>query len=278
MGVLNATPDSFYPQSRVSDISQAAAKAGQMIDEGADVLDIGGESTRPGAAPVSLSEELDRVLPVVEALHQRWPSQILSIDTQKAEVARRALASGAGLINDISALRQDPEMASVIADAGCAIVLMHMQGTPQTMQQDPRYDDVMDALKAFFEERLAAAARAGIAEEKIILDPGIGFGKTLEHNLTVLKKLSLLKTFGRPVLIGVSRKSFIGKIASPLSPLPTGEGEPPQAVGEASAPENRLPGTLAATLWALQQGAEGVRAHDVAATRRAIDTWRTLAA
>ena len=159
MGVLNATPDSFYPDSRAAGVPQALVKATPLIEEGADVLDIGGESTRPGADSVPLEVELERVIPVVVAVKQRWPSLAVSIDTQKAEVARQALARGADVINDISAMRQDPEMASVVAESGCGVVLMHMQGTPQTMQQNPRYDNMMDELKAFFEERLAAASR-----------------------------------------------------------------------------------------------------------------------
>jgi len=291
MGVLNATPDSFYAGSRVPQSEEAVARAEAMVKEGADILDIGGESTRPGAAPVSLAVELSRVIPVVEALHQTLPDCPLSVDTQKAEVARQALARGARWVNDISALRHDPEMASVIADSGCPVVLMHMRGTPETMQQNPQYQNVMDELKVFFEERLAAAVRAGIAEVQVVLDPGIGFGKTLEHNVTILSQLSRLKVLGRPLLVGISRKSFVGRLFTsppfplligegrPLqqNPLPSGEGGPPQAVGEVLPPEERLPGTLAATLWALQQGADGVRVHDVGATRQAITAWQALA-
>jgi dihydropteroate synthase len=261
MGVLNATPDSFYADSRTPDAGVALANAAQMIQEGADVMDIGGESTRPGAAPVPHDEELARVLPIIDALHARWPDIPLSIDTQKAEVARQAAARGASVINDISALRHDPEMAAVVADSGCGVVLMHMQGTPQTMQHNPTYARLMDELEAFFEERLNAATRAGIAEDKIVLDPGIGFGKKLEHNVTLLKNLSRLQRFGRPVLVGVSRKSFIGRLMAGENSLP---------------PENRLEGTLAATLWAIEQGAQGVRAHDVGATRQAVTLWQAL--
>ena len=263
MGVLNATPDSFYPDSRAVTVEDALAKADVLIREGADVLDIGGESTRPGASPVSQQEELDRVLPLVDAIHTRWPDLPLSIDTQKAEVARQALAHGATLINDISAMRQDPEMSAVIAESGAPVLLMHMQGTPRTMQRHPSYRNVMDELKTFFTERLFTATRRGISEDKIILDPGIGFGKSLEHNLTILKNLSQLTVFKRPILVGISRKSFIGKLmgSTESHPLPV---------------EHRLEGTLAATLWALKEHANGFRVHDVGATRQAIQTWQSL--
>jgi len=263
MGVLNVTPDSFYPDSRTRDISDAVSKAAQMEQEGADVLDIGGESTRPGASQVDLSTELERVIPVIQAIHQRLPHIPISIDTQKAEVARQALASGAQVINDISALRHDPEMAAVVAQNGARVVLMHMQGTPATMQKQPTYDDVIEELQRFFADRIEAAVRQGIAEDKIILDPGIGFGKTLAHNLAILQNLSRLKSFGRPLLVGISRKSFIGLlIAGETHPVPP--------------PEARLEGTLAATLWALNEGATGLRVHDVAPTRQAIQVWQGL--
>ena len=287
MGVLNVTPDSFYPDSRAMEITDALEKAERMIQEGADVLDIGGESTRPGASLVSLSMELERVIPLIDALRHRWPDIPISIDTQKAAVTRQALAHGASLVNDISALRQDPEMAAVISESDAPVVLMHMQGTPQTMQKSPHYENVMDDLKAFFSERLSSAVHAGIPEDNIILDPGIGFGKTLEHNVTILKRLSFLKALGRPLLIGVSRKSFIGKLlASPPTPLPMGEGSKMQnpllsgeggrRPGEALAIEDRLPGTLAATLWAVREGVNGLRVHDVGATRGAIGVWQAI--
>ena len=183
MGVLNVTPDSFYAASRTAHVDMALRAAENMIHSGADCLDIGGESTRPGAEPISVSVELERVLPIIDALRARWPHHLLSIDTQKAAVARQALAHGVQLINDISALRADPAMAEMAAEGAGPLVLMHMQGTPQTMQRQPRYADVVDEIKHFFEERLAFAARRHIREERVILDPGIGFGKTLEHNL-----------------------------------------------------------------------------------------------
>jgi dihydropteroate synthase len=263
MGVLNATPDSFYAASRTMAAETALRLAADMVQEGADILDIGGESTRPGSEEVPAAEELNRILPVIDALHDRWPELPLSVDTQKSDVARQALAHGAGLINDISALHRDPQMAGVLAEAGCPVVLMHMRGTPKTMQQEPRYDDVVDDVKKFFDDRLAFAADHGIREGRIILDPGIGFGKTVEHNLMILRRLREFLSFGRPLLIGVSRKSFIGRLSATSSDhiLP---------------PEERLEGSLAAALWAVQQGARGVRVHDVGPTRRALRLWNAI--
>lgn len=263
MGVLNVTPDSFYAGSRIASPLDGQQQAAQMISEGADILDIGGESTRPGAAPVSVAEELNRVLPALDALQRHGLETALSIDTQKAEVARRALSYGVKMINDISALRHDPDMGEVVAEARCPVVLMHMQGTPETMQRTPRYGDVIDELRSFFEERLSYAERCGIAREQIILDPGIGFGKTQEHNVTILQRLSEFKPLGCPLLVGVSRKSFLSRLAS----------HPEQVL----APEQRLEGSLAAGLWAISQGASGLRVHDVGATRRALQIWQTLA-
>ena len=197
----------------------------------------------------------------------------MSIDTQKAEVARQALAHGANVVNDVSALRHDPAMADVVAAADCPVVLMHMQGTPQTMQQAPRYTNVVDEVKRFFEERLAFAARQSIQEDRVILDPGIGFGKTFEHNKTLMNHLSEFLSFGRPLLVGVSRKSFVGRLqASPPAPLPEGEGG--RRPGEAA--DDRLEGSLAAGLWAVQQGARGLRVHDVGATKRALSVWEGI--
>ena len=262
MGVLNATPDSFYPGSRVTDLDAALRAAERMIQEGADVLDIGGESTRPGAQEVSASVEQDRIIPLITQIREKYPQVPLSVDTQKASVAREALAQGATLINDISALRADPSMAEVVAEADCPVVLMHMQGTPQTMQDNPKYENVVDEVKQFFEKRLAFAARQRIKEERVILDPGIGFGKTLEHNMALLKNLSSLCIFGRPVLVGASRKSFIGRwLGREGLPLPV---------------EERLEGSIAAALWAVKEGARGLRVHDVGATRRAVSLWEGI--
>jgi dihydropteroate synthase len=258
MGVLNATPDSFYAGSRAPESEAALSFTDEMIHAGADVLDIGGESTRPGADAVSLSDELNRVLPVIDAIRARWPDTLLSIDTQKAEVAQKALARGANIVNDISALRFDPAMAEVVAEFECPVVLMHMRGTPRTMQSRPEYENVIDELKDFFEERLGFAARHKISENRIVLDPGIGFGKTLDHNMAILKQLGDFLPLGRPLLVGVSRKSFIGKLL--VQP----------------APEERLEGSLAAALWAVHEGASGLRVHDVASTRRAVTMWEGI--
>ncbi len=262
MGVLNITPDSFYAGSRTPHVESALHAVNQMIEEGADVLDVGGASTRPGAEEIPDSVELARVLPVIEAVRERWPHMPLSIDTQKAVVAREALARGARIVNDISALRADPAMAEVVAEARCPVVFMHMQGTPQTMQKRPQYGNVVEEVKQFFEERLAFASRQNIREERVILDPGIGFGKTLEHNMALLKGLSAFLSFGRPIMVGVSRKSFIGRwLGSEDSPLP---------------PEERLEGSIAAALWAVKEGARGLRVHDVGATRRALRLWEGI--
>jgi len=262
MGVLNVTPDSFYAASRVSRLDGAVSLAAGMVHHGADLLDIGGESTRPGSKVVPSSQELDRVLPVLEALHAQWPNIPISIDTQKADVAREVLARGAVVINDISALRADPGMADVVSAARCPVVLMHMQGTPESMQAHPHYENVVDDVKRFFEERLVYCSRHSISEESVILDPGIGFGKTLEHNMDLLKHLSEFLVFGRPLLVGLSRKSFLARLfGNEESPLP---------------PEERLEGSLAAALWAVQQGARGLRVHDVAATCRAVRTWERI--
>jgi dihydropteroate synthase len=199
MGVVNATPDSFYPSSRAAAPEAAMAQAAPMVAEDVDVVDVGGESTRPGAEPVTQSEELGRVLPVLDALRARWPHLPLSIDTQKAAVARQAIQHGASLVNDVSGLRSDPRMAAMVAEAGVPVILMHMQGTPKTMQDSPRYTDVVDEIKAFFDERIQAARAAGIREDQILLDPGIGFGKTLEHNVTILRRLRELAGLGFPL-------------------------------------------------------------------------------
>ncbi len=264
MGVVNVTPDSFYSTSRTLELNAAVRHAGQMITQGADVIDIGGESTRPGAAEVPLEEERSRVLPLVRALRARWPGMLISIDTQKAALAKACLEMGASLINDISALRHDPAMADVIAEAGRPVVLMHMQGTPQTMQIRPRYRNIVDEVKRFFEERLTFAQRHHIRENNIILDPGIGFGKTVDHNMSLLRRLADLVSLGRPVLVGVSRKSFLGKLLGSMdSPLPV---------------EERLEGSLAAGLWAVKEGARGLRVHDVHETRMALRFWEGLSA
>ena len=220
----------------------AIAHCRKLLDEGADILDIGGESTRPGARPVSPDEEIGRVLPVIEGAAAMGAR--ISIDTTKVEVARAALAAGASIVNDVSAFRFDPDLAGLVADAGVECCLMHMLGEPRTMQDNPRYNDVVADVKAFLEERLAFATAAGVREERVWLDPGIGFGKTLEHNLEILRRLDEIVALGRPVVIGTSRKSFLGKV--------TGREE-----------KERLPGTIATNVLALERGARVFRVHDV---------------
>jgi dihydropteroate synthase len=243
MGVLNVTPDSFSDGGRYLRPDRALAHAQQMADAGADLIDIGGESTRPGAPPVPLDEELRRVIPVIEkvAAHCQLP---ISIDTSKAGVARRAIEAGAAMVNDVTALRGDPAMARVVADAGVPVVLMHMRGTPATMQRRPRYRALMDDLVRFFRQRIAAASAAGIDRRRIILDPGLGFGKTLAHNLEILQRLEVLSRLGQPLLIGPSRKSFLGKLLN-------------------RSVDQRLEGTAAAVTAAVLHGAHVVRVHDV---------------
>jgi dihydropteroate synthase len=242
MGVVNVTPDSFsdggvhlHPQAAIT-----AARA--MLDEGAAIVDIGGESTRPGSGGVPLDEELARVLPVLEGLE----GEALSIDTAKAEVARRALALGAEFVNDVTALRGDPELAGVVADAGVYLCLMHMRGDPSTMQDDPRYDDVVSEVRAFLEERLAFAVSQGVREELVCLDPGIGFGKTVEDNFELIRRLPELAAIGRPLLIGFSRKSALGRI-----------------MGDSTATTGTTAASIGVAVAAFERGATLIRAHDV---------------
>ncbi len=249
MGVLNVTPDSFSDGGRFVDPGIAATHARRLVDEGAALVDVGGESTRPGAPPVSEREELERVLPVLEALD----SVSLSIDTSKAEVARRALALGVELVNDVTALRADPAMAEVVAESGAFVCLMHMQGDPRTMQFAPHYDDVVSDVLAFLDARVAFAVERGIPEERICVDPGIGFGKTPDHNLELLRRLGEFSTLGRPVLVGVSRKSTLGKV-----------------VGDAGATEGTPAASLGAAVAAFDRGAWMIRAHDVRETVEAL--------
>jgi dihydropteroate synthase len=249
MGVVNVTPDSFSDGGLFLDADAAVEHGRRLASEGANILDVGGESTRPGADPVAADEELRRVLPVVERLAaDSGPGDPvrISIDTTKSAVAQATLDAGAAIVNDVSAFRFDPELAGVVADSGADCCLMHMLGKPRTMQQDPRYDDVVSAVKAFLEERLGVATGEGIAEERVWLDPGIGFGKTVEHNLELLRRLDEIVAIGRPVVIGTSRKSFLGKLAG-------GRGE-----------DERLPGTIATNVLALERGATVFRVHDVA--------------
>jgi len=259
MGIVNVTPDSFSDGGRFLDPDAALAHCRALVADGADILDVGGESTRPGAEPVTVQEELARVLPVLERVRAAALPVRLSIDTSKAPVARAAISAGASIVNDVSALRADPEMAAVVADGGVECCLMHMLGEPRTMQRDPRYEDVVDAVKAFLEERLRFAVAAGISEERIVLDPGIGFGKTAEHNLELLRRLDELLALGRPLLVGTSRKRFLGALAAAAHGL-----------AEPLAPAQRLPGTIASCVLALERGARVFRVHDVAAVVEAL--------
>lgn len=245
MGIVNVTADSFYDGGRYIDSNLAVAHACRLVEQGADILDIGAESTRPGAGLVTEEEELARVVPVVTALACQV-SVPISVDTTKSVVARAALDAGASIVNDVSAFRWDREMASVVAQAGAAVILMHMQGTPQTMQLAPQYQDVVTEVADFLDERMHVAVEAGISRTNIVLDPGIGFGKLLDHNLELLDRLSTFRKLGRPLLVGPSRKSFIGQLI----------GRPP---------EHREWGTAAAVAIAVDRGAGILRVHDVAA-------------
>jgi dihydropteroate synthase len=243
MGVVNVTPDSFSDGGRFLAADAALDQALALVREGAAIVDIGGESTRPGSDPVPAEQELARVLPVIEALADRVGVPI-SVDTMKAEVARRALESGATIINDVSALRYDEAMADVVAAAGCPVCLMHMKGQPKTMQDDPRYDDVVADVLDFLESRMAFALARGVREEQILLDPGIGFGKTVAHNLALLAGLDRFASLGRPVVLGASRKRFLGAVLG-------------------SEPSERLVGTIATTVIGCMAGVQVFRVHDV---------------
>ena len=251
MGVVNVTPDSFSDGGRYFDAGTAIAHGLELEAEGAAILDVGGESTRPGAAPVAEDEELRRVIPVIEGLIAGGSHAQISIDTSKSGVAVRALAAGATLVNDVTALRGDPKMGGVVADSGADCCLMHMLGDPRTMQRDPHYDDVVTDIKAFLEQRTAAAVAAGIARERILLDPGIGFGKTIDHNLELIRRLDELVVLGRPVVIGTSRKSFLGRL--------TGREV-----------DDRVAATIATNVLAYERGARVFRVHDVAPVRDAL--------
>jgi dihydropteroate synthase len=258
MGIVNVTPDSFSDGGRFLGPTAAIDQALRLVDEGADLLDVGGESTRPGAEPVSLDEELRRVVPVIRGLAGRITVPI-SVDTMKAEVARQALAVGAAIINDVTALRREPAMVDVARNAGAGVILMHMQGTPQTMQLDPSYPDgVVPAIDRFFASRLQELPGLGIPPERTALDPGIGFGKTAEHNRELMRELKHFTRFGRPVCLGVSRKGFMGKLLN-------------RPVGE------RLAGSLAVAAHAAIHGAAQIlRVHDVAATRDVVTVLEWL--
>jgi dihydropteroate synthase len=250
MGILNVTPDSFSDGGEWFDFAEAVEHGRALVAEGADILDVGGESTRPGADPVTLDEELRRVVPVVRALRDTGAQ--LSVDTMKLTVAEAAVEAGATLVNDVTAFRHDPELAGFVADRGCDCCLMHMLGEPRTMQDDPRYDDVVDDVRAFLEARVEFAVGEGVREERIIVDPGIGFGKTLAHNLEILRRLDEIVAIGLPVVVGTSRKSFLGRL--------TGREDP----------HERVAATVATTVLALERGAKVFRVHDVAPTKDAL--------
>jgi dihydropteroate synthase len=255
MGIVNVTPDSFSDGGLYLDAERAVEHGRALATEGAEIVDVGGESTRPGAAEVAAAREVARTEPVVAGLGEAGIA--VSIDTSKSAVAEAALDAGARMVNDVTALRADPELAQLCAERGCELVLMHMQGTPRTMQENPTYDDVIDDVRSFLVERASAAVAAGVAEERIWIDPGIGFGKTLGHNLELLRRLGELRDVGRPILVGTSRKSFIGKI--------TGR--------EVS---DRLGGTIATGVLALRAGAEMLRVHDVREMREAALVAETI--
>jgi dihydropteroate synthase len=252
VGVLNVTPDSFSDGGDFFDPGKAASRAAAMLDEGAEIKDVGGESTRPGSNPVPQEEEVRRVVPVIQKILAERPDAIVSIDTYRAATAEAALEAGARIVNDVTALRGDPRMAAVAADAGCPLILMHMLGEPKTMQHDPRYDDVVREVRDFLAGRAGHAIAAGVEPENIILDPGIGFGKTLEHNLALLRRLDSLVELGFPVLFGASRKRFIGRITG---------------VEDA---RDRVSGTMAANVLAYERGATFFRVHDVRPNREAL--------
>ncbi len=251
MGVINVTPDSFSDGGLFMDPDDAARHGERLVSEGATLLDVGGESTRPGAAPVAAQEQIRRVVPVIERLVARKLPARISIDTSSAAVARAALDAGAGCVNDVTALRADPALVELIAERRVPCCLMHMLGEPRTMQDQPRYDDVVDEVRRFLEERLAFVVAHGIPERDVMLDPGIGFGKTVEHNLQLLDGLGAIVAIGPPVLIGTSRKTFLGRLT----------GQPT---------DQRLPGTLATNVIALERGARVFRVHEVAPVRQAL--------
>ncbi|SNX69094.1 dihydropteroate synthase [Cereibacter ovatus] len=258
MGILNVTPDSFSDGGRFAALPEALARAQAMVADGADMLDIGGESTRPGAADVDPAEEIARTAPVIELLRGQGLSTPISIDTRKAAVAAAALKAGADLVNDVAALTHDPGLAAVVADHAAPVCLMHAQGTPDTMQADPRYDDVLLDVYDWLADRIRAAEAAGIPRARIVTDPGIGFGKTVAHNLALVRRLSLFHGLGCPILLGASRKRFIGTLA-----------DEPVA-------DRRMAGSVAVALAGAAQGAQILRVHDVRETRQALTVWRAV--
>ena len=256
MGIVNVTPDSFSDGGRFFEIDRAIDRGRELVDEGADFLDVGGESTRPGAAPVPQAEERRRVIPVIEQLAKATDVPI-SIDTTKSAVAREALAAGAQIVNDVSALTFDPHMVDVCAASECGVILMHMRGTPQTMQDDPQYTNVVTEIVAYLNERLVALEKRGIERERIVVDPGIGFGKTSAHNVEILSQIAALHVLGRPVLIGHSRKQFLGKLLG-------------RKIDE------RTSGTIGVAIALAAQHTDILRVHDIAAVKDALTAWRAI--
>lgn len=262
MGVLNVTPDSFYDGGCYGTLKNAVKRAETMIQEGADWIDVGGESTRPGSKPVAEFEELKRIVPVVRALCKKFPKIPLSVDTQKSVVAQAALDEGAAMINDVSALESDPRMEEIVLKQRPFVVLMHMKGNPSTMQSLAKYRDVVGEVKSYLAGRMKRLIRQGFPKSKIWVDPGLGFGKTVEHNLQIMRNLRKFISLGCPVLAGTSRKSFIGKVLSKNGvPLP---------------PAERLEGSLAAALWAALEGVSILRVHDVGVTRKVLDVLKVI--
>lgn len=257
MGVVNVTPDSFSDGGTTATVAAAVKRGLHLVKEGADIIDVGGESTRPGAAPVPVDEELARVIPVVQELSGAGVR--VSVDTRKSEVMAAAIDAGATIVNDVSALAADPRSLDVVANSTASVVLMHMRGDPRTMQRDPRYDNVVDDVFYWLAARISACQAAGIPRSRLAVDPGIGFGKTTEHNVALIAGLDVFTTLGCPVVIGVSRKSFIARLAG---------GDPP--------PDQRLGGSIAAVLAAVSRGADIVRVHDVGVTRQALQLWYAI--
>jgi len=264
MGIVNVTPDSFSDGGKFLSPRSAIDHACRLIDEGADIIDIGGESTRPGAVTISAQEEMDRVLPVIEGLKDC--GKLISIDTRNAVTMNAAILAGAGMINDISALDNDKDALAIVAKSGVHICLLHMQGTPQTMQKSPSYNNVVTEVFEYLRKRIEICEAAGIEKSRIIADPGIGFGKGFEHNISLIRCVSEYRKLGVPILVGLSRKRFIEDIAKRCA-------EDQQMVLK---PAQRVPGSLAAALWCVSQGAHIVRVHDVGQTRQALDVWHTL--
>lgn len=258
MGILNATPDSFYEGSRFMELERALNRAEDMIKNGVDIIDIGGESTRPGSEPVGVEEEIKRVVPVIEAIREKNKNILISVDTYRAETARRAIEAGADIINDISGMTFDKDMVNVVKEYNVPIIIMHIKGTPKDMQKNPQYDNVLKEVKDYFIERIEYALKNGISKDKIILDPGIGFGKAYEHNIELIKNIDYFSDLNVPILLAVSRKSSIG-IA--LGNVP---------------PEDRLEGTIAVTCYASMKNVDIIRVHDVLENKRALMMMEAL--